>query len=46
MLEDDQQLTKHQGDLLLVLHQKGSHGPAYYLRYPDEFARSPGLPDQ
>jgi lipid A ethanolaminephosphotransferase len=20
-----------------VLHQKGSHGPAYYLRYPDRF---------
>ena len=40
MLEGlDQQLAKHQGDLLLVLHQKGSHGPAYYLRYPNEFAR-------
>lgn len=21
----------------IVLHQKGSHGPAYYLRYPQEF---------
>jgi lipid A ethanolaminephosphotransferase len=39
MLEGlDQQLAHHKGDLLLVLHQKGSHGPAYYLRYPDEFA--------
>lgn len=25
-------------DVLLVLHQKGSHGPSYYLRYPPEFA--------
>lgn len=24
---------------LLVLHQKGSHGPAYYLRYPDTYRR-------
>ena len=34
-----QQLTNHKGDLLLVLHQKGSHGPAYYQRYPQEFAK-------
>jgi lipid A ethanolaminephosphotransferase len=25
------------GDAVVVLHQKGSHGPAYYLRYPDRF---------
>ena len=24
---------------VLVLHQKGSHGPAYYLRYPREFEK-------
>ncbi|MGH8750401.1 MAG: phosphoethanolamine transferase [Burkholderiales bacterium] len=24
-------------DSVIVLHQKGSHGPAYYLRYPDQF---------
>jgi lipid A ethanolaminephosphotransferase len=24
-------------DAFIVLHQKGSHGPAYYLRYPDSF---------
>lgn len=24
---------------MLVLHQKGSHGPAYYRRYPEEFRR-------
>jgi len=26
-----------QGDILIVLHQMGSHGPAYYKRYPKEF---------
>jgi len=25
------------GDILIVLHQMGSHGPAYYKRYPAEF---------
>ncbi|WP_377298156.1 phosphoethanolamine transferase [Rhizobium sp. SGZ-381] len=25
------------GDSVLVLHQLGSHGPAYYARYPDEY---------
>jgi len=25
-------------DTLIVLHQKGSHGPAYYKRYPKTFA--------
>ncbi len=24
-------------DILIVLHQKGNHGPAYYLRYPASF---------
>lgn len=26
-------------DTVLVMHQLGSHGPAYYLRYPDEYRR-------
>lgn len=26
-----------EGDLLIVLHQMGSHGPAYYKRYPAAF---------
>jgi lipid A ethanolaminephosphotransferase len=26
-------------DLFIVLHQKGSHGPAYYKRVPEEFER-------
>lgn len=27
------------GDSVLVLHQLGSHGPAYFARYPEEFRR-------
>jgi lipid A ethanolaminephosphotransferase len=27
------------GDILIVLHQSGSHGPAYYKRYPKEFEK-------
>jgi len=27
------------GDILIVLHQMGSHGPAYYKRYPDRFRK-------
>jgi len=27
------------GDLVVVLHQKGSHGPAYWKRYPAAFKR-------
>ena len=26
-------------DILIVLHQMGSHGPAYYKRYPPEFEK-------
>lgn len=26
-------------DIVIVLHQKGSHGPAYYLRHPASFAK-------
>jgi len=25
------------GDIFIVLHQMGSHGPAYYKRYPEQF---------
>lgn len=32
-------LDKVKGDSVLVLHQLGSHGPAYYQRYPEEFRR-------
>jgi lipid A ethanolaminephosphotransferase len=27
------------GDILIVLHQMGNHGPAYFKRYPGEFER-------
>ena len=32
-------VARRRGDLLVVLHQKGSHGPEYYKRYPDRFER-------
>ncbi|HYA20029.1 MAG TPA: phosphoethanolamine--lipid A transferase [Burkholderiales bacterium] len=31
-------LDKSDRDTVIILHLKGSHGPAYYLRYPDQFA--------
>ncbi|TCR87873.1 MULTISPECIES: phosphoethanolamine--lipid A transferase [Rhizobium/Agrobacterium group] len=33
----DSWLDHVKGDSVLVLHQLGSHGPAYYQRYPEEF---------
>jgi len=30
---------QQQGDIFIVLHQMGNHGPAYYKRYPSEFER-------
>ncbi len=35
----DTWLAGVKGDSVLVLHQLGSHGPAYYQRYTPEFAR-------
>jgi lipid A ethanolaminephosphotransferase len=32
-------VDEHSGDILIVLHQMGSHGPAYYQRYPAEFEK-------
>lgn len=32
-------VTEQKGDVLVVLHQKGSHGPAYYKRVPDNFKK-------
>ncbi len=31
--------SKKSGDILIVLHQMGNHGPAYYKRYPKEFEK-------
>lgn len=36
---DDYIKTKSDKDILIVLHQMGSHGPAYYKRYPEEFEK-------
>ncbi|OCL84282.1 Phosphoethanolamine transferase EptA [Arcobacter porcinus] len=36
----DDYIKKNDGrDILIVLHQMGSHGPAYYKRYPKEFEK-------
>ncbi|MDF5983326.1 hypothetical protein P4056_24405 [Pseudomonas aeruginosa] len=35
-----------QQDTVLVLHQMGSHGPAYFKRYPREYESHPGLRQQ
>lgn len=36
----DDYITAHdEGDIVIVLHQMGMHGPAYYKRYPKEFER-------
>lgn len=32
----DKLLAQNRGDLLIVLHQKGSHGPSYYKRSPKD----------
>lgn len=31
--------TQKNKDILIVLHQMGNHGPAYYKRYPKEFEK-------
>ena len=37
--ESKQLLATEKGDLMLVLHQMGNHGPAYFKRYPAAFER-------
>ncbi|MZR31051.1 phosphoethanolamine transferase [Sneathiella litorea] len=34
----DDYIARQDGDILIVLHQIGSHGPAYFKRYPTEYA--------
>ncbi|WP_288900833.1 phosphoethanolamine--lipid A transferase [uncultured Sneathiella sp.] len=34
----DEYIARQEGDILIVLHQMGSHGPAYFKRYPDDYA--------
>ena len=36
---DDHVKAHANQDILIVLHQMGNHGPAYYKRYDDEFAQ-------
>lgn len=35
----DEYLNAQKNDVLIVLHQMGSHGPAYFKRYPEAFRR-------
>ena len=35
----DSYLGRLQGDAVIVLHAQGSHGPAYYRRYPESFKK-------
>ncbi|MEZ4693637.1 MAG: sulfatase-like hydrolase/transferase [Aliarcobacter sp.] len=36
----DKHIKNHPNkDILIVLHQMGNHGPAYYKRYPKEFEK-------
>lgn len=35
----DERLTRAQGSGLIVLHMLGNHGPSYFRRYPERFAR-------
>lgn len=32
-------VNQQTGDVVVVLHQQGNHGPAYYQRYPEAFER-------
>jgi lipid A ethanolaminephosphotransferase len=43
----DRRLAQAQGTQVLVLHQLGNHGPAYFRRYPPAFARfTPACEDE
>ena len=35
----DDIISKSKKDMIIVLHQMGNHGPAYYLRYPKKFEK-------
>lgn len=40
LLQDlEETIAQSRGDLFVVLHQKGSHGPLYYKRIPEAFHR-------
>lgn len=35
----DERLTQAQGTQVIVMHQLGNHGPSYFRRYPEAFAK-------
>ena len=35
----DERLAQAKGTQVLVLHQLGNHGPSYFRRYPEAFAK-------
>lgn len=35
----EEEIARHPGDLVLVLHQLGNHGPSYHKRYPARLER-------
>jgi len=35
----DKVIAKNDKDILIILHQMGNHGPAYYKRYPESFKK-------
>ncbi len=40
LLDTTSQILKNnKGDILIVLHTMGSHGPRYYKRFPEKFAK-------
>lgn len=39
LTELEQRIAAIKGDSVVVLHMLGSHGPAYFQRYPERFAR-------
>lgn len=34
-----EEIDRSEGDIFVILHQKGSHGPLYYKRVPDAFRK-------
>lgn len=39
LVDLEKRIAAAKNDLVVVLHQKGSHGPAYWRRYPAKFGR-------
>lgn len=39
LIDLEKYIGKLERDTVIILHQNGSHGPAYYRRYPENFSR-------